>query len=272
MDTKLTDLNVDCLEHILELLSFRDLLNVADSNKILNSVAFTVISRRYSKQNLVLILEGSQLHLNGVLPGIQAGCGLIRVTNFLLALKILRNFSRACVRMIINYRYMTMIQKKNIEYYLGEYSCNCDSSFQTITLENCPNTALNCIETPLQSVEKVFITGDCKMDFEQLNKKMPNMNSLILSWVQTSNPMCIERKFPALKHFQIEVRDRLKYFTENNVLKAIQMNPQLIDIYVKLYKHPELNEEVLANFFKKNFHAASKTKYMIESPEIVDFF
>lgn len=53
--TKITDMNVDCLEMVFEHLDLPDLLNVADSNKELRSAAGIVFNRKYGK---------SLLHLN----------------------------------------------------------------------------------------------------------------------------------------------------------------------------------------------------------------
>lgn len=264
MCIKIIDLNTDCLEYIFKLLNFRDLLNVADSNKLLNSIAFDVISRRYQMKPLALILEGSQIIDS--FPAFREEIGEIRILHFIYALRILRNFGRACTKITINYLYMSMRRKKEIEYYLGAYCSKSDASLTTIQLENSPNNALYSVRNQLQTVEMVIITGNSKMDFEQLNKKVPNMKCLKLTWLQISNPTCIERKFPALKQFQVEVRDRLKYFDEDNVQKAIQMNPQLTDILVTIHKHPELNEKALAAFFKRNFKFANKTKYMVKPP------
>lgn len=47
---KITDLNFDCLETILEYLHFIDLMNVADSTKRLNEAAVLVFARKYGKK------------------------------------------------------------------------------------------------------------------------------------------------------------------------------------------------------------------------------
>ena len=47
---KLTGLNIDCLENILEYLELGDLLNAATSNKRLNQAANFIFDREHSKK------------------------------------------------------------------------------------------------------------------------------------------------------------------------------------------------------------------------------
>lgn len=49
---KFTDLNIDCLEIVLEYLELIDLLNVADSTKRLNKVAELVFARKHGKKDV----------------------------------------------------------------------------------------------------------------------------------------------------------------------------------------------------------------------------
>lgn len=257
-------MNLDCIEHVLRLLDFMDLLNVAQSNQTLNLAACTIVSRRYFKQSLKLVIDLMEMQINISPNEFKIRSGVIYPLNFETALKILRHFGRVCPKININYRYTTLQQRKQLEFYLGEYCANCDtSSFTEIELDNCPEDALIWIYTPLKSVQKVTITGDTNWNFRELKTKIPNMNSLNLYWLQIGNPTCIEQHFPALKHFQVDVRDRTDFFTEDNVKRTVLMNPQLESVNVNLFRHPELQEEELVIFFKNNFEAPGKVARVV---------
>lgn len=52
---KLTDINIDCLEKILEYLEFGDLLSAASSNKRLNKAAHYILIRKKWHKSVLLI-------------------------------------------------------------------------------------------------------------------------------------------------------------------------------------------------------------------------
>lgn len=54
-ETKITDLNYDCLEKVFRLLSLDDLLNVADCNNHLRIAAESTYSYKYGKKKLRII-------------------------------------------------------------------------------------------------------------------------------------------------------------------------------------------------------------------------
>lgn len=64
---KLTGLNIDCLENILEYLDFGDILTAANSNNRLNKAANYIFVRKYCQKvifdNIVLIPQ-DQFHIN----------------------------------------------------------------------------------------------------------------------------------------------------------------------------------------------------------------
>lgn len=267
MQTKITDLNADCIEYILEILSFVDLLNVAQSNKKLNSSACTVVLRRYRKTEMELYLAESQFCCNHPL-GFRITKYLLRTDfsplNFRMALRTLRYFGRIFTKIVVNYFNLSLTQRQLIEHSLGE-NCgkNKNSALVKIVLENCPEDALQWIETPMENVKDVTICLESNLDFEQLNNKLPNMEILKLAWLEISNGSCIERTFSTLKHLEVEVRDREKHFTENNVRKAVLLNPQLTHVTVKLHPHPKLNPAALIDFLENNFKRSGKTANVI---------
>lgn len=261
METKLTEMNLDCIEYILERLNFMDLLNVAQSNKILNLVSCTVFLRRYRRDNW-LCLEGSEFRRNLRLVVWQHGSR----TKFIprdtrTGLKILRHFGHLFSGIKINYRNMSSKERQLIEYLLSENSWFSETK---IALVHCPEDALTWIERPLENVRDVRITGQSNLNFYQLNEKFPNMQTLKLKWVEIPDGKCIERTFPTLNYLYVEVRDRTMHFTEDNVMEAVLLNPQLKQIRVKLHLHPELKPAALFDCLEKNFKVPGKSAEIIQ--------
>lgn len=261
METKLTEMNLDCIEYILERLNFMDLLNVAQSNKKLNLVSCTVFLRRYRRDNW-LCLEGSEFRRNLRLVVWQHGSRtkfIPRDTN--TGLKILRHFGHLFSGIKINYRNMSSKERQWIEYLLSENSGFCDMK---IALVHCPEDALTWIQKPLENIRDVRITGQSNLNFDQLNEKFPNMQTLKLKWVEIVDGKCIERAFLSLNYLYVEVRDRTMHFTENNVLNAVLLNPQLKQIRVKLHPHPQLNPTALIDHLENNFKGSEKNAEIIQ--------
>lgn len=259
--TKIVDMNIDCIEHVLKLLDFPDLLKVAESNRHLHFVACSVLSRRYRRQNLRLTIKCSEKYRGYC--DYRMGITEICVFKLPAALKILQYFGRVCSKIVIVYSKMDLTQKTAIEYHLGKYCADENYLITDIVLENCGKSALRFMGRPLRSIQNVVITDESRIDFQQLNRKFPNMSSLKLEWLQVDDGKCIERTFPALKQLEMEVGDRDKGFTEVNVQNAVRKNPQLIHLIVRLFQHPNLDERSLLNFLGSNFEAPGKILQVI---------
>ena len=57
-DTKITDVNVDCLEHIFGHLELSDLLNFANANKQLKAASEPIFFRKYGEKKSVKFSTG----------------------------------------------------------------------------------------------------------------------------------------------------------------------------------------------------------------------
>lgn len=130
-------------------------------------------------------------------------------------------------------------------------------------MESCGKAALRFIGKPLRSVLNVIITDDSSLDFNQLNRKFPNMSSLKLDWLQISDGQCIEHTFPKLKRLDMEVCDRDNGFTEDNVRNAVRKNPQLEHLIIRLHQHPKLDKKSPVDFLQNNFEATNKIAQVI---------
>lgn len=234
-------MNIDCIEHVLELLNFKDLLNVAKSNKLLHFVACRVIAHRYATKRLTLILDGMPFCWPTSMESMRLDNGLLYALKFRTSLDILQYFGCVCPEITIHYKYMSSRERRTIEYYLSKYCSDESALLKRLTLDDCPKNALDSIKRPLKSVQKVTITGDSLLNFDSLTKCIPNMMSMKLTWLQLPNRMGIERNFPLLEKFHVEVNDRMRGFTPFNVQQAIRKNPQIKQLYVQVNNTYALN-------------------------------
>lgn len=269
MGIQIIDMNKDCIEHVLKLLNFEDLLSVAESNKLLSLVACRVISHRFHQHRLTLIFNGSEFRWQHHNQDYRIDNGKIRVLKFRTGVKILRYFGHLCSQITIRYKHMSLKEKRTIEYYLSKCCSDETASITDFILEDCPEDALHLIKKPLKSIRNVIITGDSKLNFNSINKTIPNMKCLKLTWIQMTDRKCIERKFPSLKQLDVEIYDRINSFTANNIQKAIKMNPQITRVCVKAHQHPDLDIDALQQFFVNHFNAPGKYALVIPPSDVM---
>lgn len=246
---RITDMNADCIEHVLELLDFEDLLRVAESNKVLNSVAGRVLQHRFPSHRLTLVLDGFPFGSRHSNKDYRIDDGTIYALNFEASLKLLKHFGRFFSQIALHYKHMSSKERRTIEYNLSKYCSDQSASLTELILEDGPASALNSIKKPLKSVQSVTITGESDLDFKMLNKTLPNMNHLKLKWIQVPDGGCIKRTFPSLKYLEMEVYDRINTFSTRNVLHVMDMNPQLDRIAVEIHQHPKLNFNLLLDYY-----------------------
>lgn len=268
MAVRIIDMNEDCIEHVLKLLNFEDLLSVAESNELLSSVTSRVISSRFRQYGLALIFNGSAFRFREYHnQDYRIDNGEICALKFRTGVKLLKHFGRVCTKISIGYKHMSLKEKRTIEYYLSKYCSDELASIEDLTLEDCPEDALHLIKKPLRSIRNVIITGDSQLKFNSINKSIPNMECLKLTWIQMADTKCIEREFPSLKQLNVEIYDRINGFTANNIQTAIKLNPQITRVYVKAHQHPDLDIDALIEFFENNFNAPGKHAQVISSTE-----
>lgn len=263
MVIRIIDMNEDCIEHVLRLLNFEDLLSVAESNGLLSSVACRVISHRCHRYPLKLIFIGSEFRWKYHNQDYRIDNGRIYALKFRTSVKILRYFGCLCSQVEIHYEHMSLKEKRTIEFYLSKYCSDESASITDILLEDCPADAFYSIKKPLKSVQNVTLTGDSKLDFTLINKTIPNLSYLKLPWVQVPDGKCIEGKFPSLKQLDVEINDRTNGFSASNIQQVIKMNPQLIRVCIKVHQHSDLDTDALLQFFGNHFDVSGKTVLMM---------
>lgn len=115
--TKIIDMNVDCLERVLQYLEFIDLLNAADSDKQLNNAANIIFSRKHGKKKFIFGDTGLSKS-----PLIQTSKYFIDVNDLKIGLRILRCFG-VLISEIVLYRFQDDISEfdAHIITYINEY-------------------------------------------------------------------------------------------------------------------------------------------------------
>lgn len=147
--------------------------------------------------------------------------GKIRVKGIRTCLKFLRCFGHLLTKVTFH-----IIEQKNRPYiaeYLNEY---CGETLNKIVFET--GISGDYIKSPFLNVQNVRFTGNCLLSTKKLrfNDWFPKMWSLDFMGLKTelNDRECIEDHFPNLEHLAIGTSQN---FSEENILNAIQLNPNL---------------------------------------------
>lgn len=194
---RLTDLNVDCIEHILQYLEFEDLLSAADSNLYLNNVASSIYKRRYSRRKVIVRNDLDCWCMFRSKRKFKVRKNSVTIRNTTLSLRLLHCFGSLIseIRVKEHVDQQIMARIKN----------NCAKSLREVTIDA---TKLNLTSGYLfnmddfQNVKKIhlFIGGDC--------------NSMIY------DGHCV-RHFPKLKVVHVTICRTCS----QNIIKCRRLNP-----------------------------------------------
>ncbi|XP_055306315.1 uncharacterized protein LOC129570649 [Sitodiplosis mosellana] len=210
--TKLTDVNVDCLEHIFKNLSLIDLLNVADSNKQLKPAADLVFASRYGKQWIFILSRYKSILIferNMYPPTVQIPRSF--------RLKLLRCFGHLITKLDITH-------DKHMDAYVNEY---CAESLVEIKFQRCKASTLDDLKKPFTQV-KTLCFDSCKLGskLSELDKWFPKVRRLEFT---DRNETAVH--FPHLQHLTlslpIDTNNRLNNLSE---LLRLYLNTRSLSI------------------------------------------
>lgn len=168
---KITGVNLDCLQSILEYLNFDDLFNVALSNKRLNEAAALVFNRKCQQKSIIIgeirILQYRLFKMRS---------SLIEVFDLKTCLQFLRCFGNT----INTINYWAMKYHKQILSYINEY---CSESLSKLTLERIDYGHLNVFLKSFTRVEQLII-DNCYVDVRNdwFKNIFPKMESLKINF------------------------------------------------------------------------------------------
>lgn len=169
--TKITDINIDCLEKIFNYLTFEDLLNVADSNKYLKSAADLVYTLKYGSGEVCI-----QIHQKYFSNVYFNKCNRIIIYSIKTVLQTLRCFGHMITR--INFAMMFEMDYRSwighLMEYIGEY---CAESLFKLKFMVPINGAFGHLKKSLPNVQKI-VTYENGITINLLNKLFPNVKSI----------------------------------------------------------------------------------------------
>lgn len=210
-EIKITDLNVYCLEYILQYLDLEDLLNASDSNIHLRNEAKLIFRRRYSQMMVVLGYENKDVL--PLLKTIVIETNIIKVNSMKMSLRILRCFGCLISKIELGSQFNTMV------FYLKSMKHNVET--------------MKCCIVPYKRIMKVedFEMGilGLLIDFAKI---VPNMKELTISNkylgcnLFTHFGYCVNN-FSHLESLTVDYRMHLCEECVGNIFKCLHLNPQL---------------------------------------------
>lgn len=221
---KLTDLNIDCLETILELLVFGDFLSAADSNKRLNKAANFICNRNHRFKWIFLslgrvnILKESSSAVIGQKP--------IQIVGLKTCLKLLRCFGHLIsIISIQNEIHNQSEHVKQIFSYLNEY---CSDSITQIGI-SCDINGWKNLQKPFSKVKFVTLYECEAFDGEYVNRLFPKMSSLHYYNYSNKDKLLFitAAHFPNLKEFFVLIHSMMKTYGDLLLAPILRLNPQL---------------------------------------------
>lgn len=232
--TKLTDVNVDCLEHIFKNLNLVDLLNVADSNKQLKLAADLVFESQFGKHSVSIDLYPRHITFFEM----DDRPRMFIAIPWSFRYKVLRCFGHMIKKLDIYYYDSYTSSYKNskliarIDHYVNEY---CSDSLVELRLKDHDESTMKSLKKPFNKVESIcFDGGQLGNNLSNLNKWLPNLRHL---------------KFP------FAIRQSNFFFSQ---IEPRFYNLQDLTLYLP-YKMNQnhLNKKILAKFLRLNSNIRS---------------
>lgn len=225
---QITDVNNDCLEHLLKCLSLADLLNVADTSKQLVDAAKLAFASKHGRKTIVL-----NSFPYSISQTIVNHSDEIWIFDFPTCLRILRCFGSVIAKLHVYYNFDDDLPRSKLDRYIQEY---CAASLTEIQFHKAPANAMKHLrKLEFPKVETVgFNDISKKLAGNLLNVKkcFPNVRNLKLIKCNAALSNCISTKFIKLEHLSIDFdhMTRLKYMA--NCLLCLDLNPQLQSLHI----------------------------------------
>lgn len=221
-NTRLTDVNVDCLELIFKLLTFEDLLNLADSTKELRPTLDLFVTGQLKKKWLMInpstkmiVLHDGQLESRTPIP-------------WSLCFKLIRCFGHLITKLVILYAQGRNAKlATHIDRYVNEY---CADSLLEFELYDSDENTLKTIQKPFKSVETLRF-AHCRLGnkLSQLDKWFPNVRCLTFSGRTVLSK--IGAKFSGLQELSVELPFQ-EYGYSKILTELLRPNPNLRSLYL----------------------------------------
>lgn len=300
---KFTELDIDCLEAIFQYLSIEDLLNVADSNKVLKQAADLTFQLKHGKSTL--LIQNKFFPYNWC-DGFKGGEAIIdsrcladlieqdwplRPKHLKETLQILRCFGHKISILMIRIPENIHIQNSaafltsfgHIVTYIKDY---CIETLKQLYIESKAGGTLALFEKQFPNVHSVFVQSSDVSNFS-LNDIFPQMSRLTYcknNSCKVSDFIDIQKHFPKLKNFEIAVDSASSaYEIIPSIQGVIRLNPQIQSLTVPFIDEnihfqninevlPNLTELNLLNYCRNienssTYHFKTVKRFLIQWPK-----
>lgn len=232
---KITDMNIDCLDAVLDFLEFKDLINAASSNKRINHAAKFVFIRKYNKKNLrfdFCVMKRSKT--TSSLCHVKAKGNTMIILSISIALPLLRCFGRVIHKIRLSYS-----NKFRINYITSYINQFCTESLIEIKIWDMPKGGLDYFSQPFTRIEKVSLhNSEDQHELagnDWLNRIFPKMKQLDVGLIsKLFDYEDIVNHFPCLECLEIKCHENLKFdrltakdVRSKNIISSLKLNPQL---------------------------------------------
>lgn len=219
--TKITDLNDDCLEHILKFLEIRDLIKVVDTSKYFHSAVSLAYQSRYGQLRVRLVIYPHRY------KWFDFEFRWIIVQNMTACLRFLRCFGHLISYLDIEYDQSSHQNRIEIDKYVNKY---CADSLIRLRLYSAPKWTMDSLIKPFKKVKSIKLSW-CFLanNLIEFNQWFPNMKQLKISYGnQVIHRNHIEKTFSHLEFLSIEMmKCQKQLFYKENVIETLRLNPQL---------------------------------------------
>ncbi|XP_055306377.1 uncharacterized protein LOC129570700 [Sitodiplosis mosellana] len=221
---KLTELNEECLMHIMGLLNLDALSVVAQVNMRLNQLVYNFLEEKYdvSKVSLFTSDQAQWLWLGGT-TGKFIFKDLSDVTKFFRKTgDLITCLSISCSPHSSLYHMYQMVEKSIFEH--------CYETLTKIEIASNLLPVLSEVTKVFYNVEELYLHG-CELSenlSQQFDIYFPSLVRLTLIDCKTRDPKCIETQFACLEELTVVgKRKNRMVFKKTNIKEAIRRNPQL---------------------------------------------
>lgn len=237
---KITDITQLCLENIFIYLSLSDLLNVADSNKILATATHAPFAQLYARKMIRIQQWKSKTNRY---PPFNVGVDDIEVYTFKMSLKMLRHFGGQIKRLDMNYDLQlnnALFNYRTVSKYVNTYSRN-----SLKKLEIRPVLTFKYFSQSFSNVESLKI-GKCALKEIDLCKMFPNLRSLEFEDF-IPNIKAESNRFSQLSHFKISLYQQPSIARQLAAASVLKLIPKLkkLDIITENFEFYEENMDKL---------------------------
>lgn len=220
--TKITDLNVECLQHILGQLDFRDFLNAANSTKKLREAAVKIYTAQYGDK--FVKYNDNAMKTTGLETDVTDTT--IEINESRTCLKMMRGFGAVITKLTLNFNGIGLRRSRAITKALNDY---CKQSLIKLEWHNCPENAIMDASQKFINLKSLqIVSGYVGVEMGKIGHYFPKLKRLELSDVEVSDRKCIEHTFHSIVYLKLKIESQKKMdFLKSNVKAALNLNPQL---------------------------------------------